>query len=105
MSLAFGASLDIVHNIPDKLRPPILSGNKLHCPFDPWMSIYWCCVVSLNDGTLIMESTSDHSLSLLVPGSFYFLEPVGVHPWFEDVLVLLVYRVFRMGVFFGQYLY
>ena len=54
MSLAFGASFDIFHDIFYELRPPVLSGYKLCGSFDSGMSVYWRVVVSLDDGVLVM---------------------------------------------------
>ncbi len=105
MSLAFGASFDILHNVSDELWPPVLSGHKLCCPFDPWMSIYGRCVVSFDDGTLVVESTGDHSSPFFIPGSLYLFESVGVYPGFEDVFILLVYRILGVRIFLGQYLH
>ena len=94
VSLAVCTSLNIVFDLLTHPRPPVVVQDKLDGVINTWMPIDWWVVVHLDQCPLVVESSSDYLLSILVPCVLDFLKSMGVDPEFQCILVLFIYWVF-----------
>src|SRR5258708_32924205 len=71
ISLTFGATLDLVEDIPSKSRPPVPLLNERCGSFDAGMSVYWRVVVALDNYPFVVQSSGYYPSYLFIPWSAY----------------------------------
>src|SRR6266702_2001657 len=60
-------------------------------------------MVSMYQKSMMTCPSGYYTSPIFVPCSFYFLQPMCVDPWSQEVLLLLVYRILWRHFFLGYY--
>ena len=87
--LTLGASFDILLDVVDQLRPPVILGYQVSCSVDARVSIGWYIMICLHDFVLVLLSSRNHLAAAFPPFSIDLLEVVGSSPLSYYSFILL----------------
>src|ERR1700677_1193367 len=86
--LAVGASFDVVNDVLFQFWPPVRAFNDLYCFADPRVTMDRKIVFCLDNGAFFFRTSSDDSLTLMVPDIIDLFELMGIYPCLDLFFVL-----------------